>query len=359
MIDVKQRDTAIAALLQAQGPRVSIFLPTHRAYPDNQQDPIVFKNQIAQVEAQLSQRWPRRDWEGLIPRLTALQEEQGFWMHTELGLAVLAAGEQVATFMLDAPVPELVIVGDHFHLAPIYPLLQSTAQAYLVDISRDRFTIHRVGREGTHQVELPDVKASFPELFDDFDKDSDLNVGSYSGLVGTHHGHRAKAEEIEKDREKYFRYLDNAFSKLHRDTGLPLILAGIESNLSQYRGFAKGNFYLAGDIRQPLDSLDHRQLEAQVRDILQPQIMKVLDSFNTRIRNAHNDGKAENNVEAILAAAREGRVDSLLLQDPVREEERLRLDEAAEQVLQNGGSLYSLHPDDLDLGGRALAILRY
>ncbi|NLW21333.1 MAG: hypothetical protein GXY84_08205 [Clostridiales bacterium] len=359
MIDVAQRDAAITGLLQAQGPRVSIFLPTHRAYPDNQRDPIVFKNSIQQAEALLTERWPRRDWEGLIARLTTLQEDQAFWAHTTEGLAVLAAQGQLATFHLEEAIAEQVIVGDHFHLLPIYPLLQSTAQAYLVDISRDRFTIHQVSREGTAQVELPDVKASFPELFDDFDKQADLNVGSYSGLIGTHHGHRARAEEVQKDREKYFRYLDEAFTKLHKQTGLPMILAGTESNLAQYRGFAKGNFYLEGAITQPLDSLDHRQLSAQVRDILQPQVHKVLDSFTTRIRNARKEGKAESRLPAIHQAAGEGRVAMLLSQYQVPEGERARLDEAATQVLQQGGELYAISPDDLDLGGRYLAMLRF
>lgn len=359
MIDVARRDAEVARLLQAQGPRVSIFLPTHLAYPDNQQDPIVFKNSIQQAEAQLAARWPRRDWEELIPRLTALQEDQAFWAHTTRGLAVLAAGGQLAAFKLDEATDNRVMVGSHFHLLPIYPLLQSTAQAYLTDISRDRFSIYKVSREGREQVELPDVKASFPELFDDFDKDSNLNVGSYSGLVGTHHGHRARAEEVQKDREKYFRYLDEAFTKLHKQTGLPMILAGTDSNLAQYRGLAKGGFYLEGAITQPLDSMDHRQLDAQVTDILQPQVLKVLDSFTTRIRNARNEGKAVGGLAEIHKAAGEGRVALLLCHDRVPEQERERLDDAAELVLQNGGELYAVGPDDLDLGGRCLALTRF
>jgi hypothetical protein len=34
-------------------PAVSIFVPTHRTFPDNQQDHIALKNQLKQLEEQL------------------------------------------------------------------------------------------------------------------------------------------------------------------------------------------------------------------------------------------------------------------------------------------------------------------
>ena len=359
MIDIQRRDRSIKGLLLAEGPRVSIFLSTHRAFPDNRQDPIVYKNCVQEAESLLSADHPRRVWEGIINQLMSLLEDQDFWNHTTEGLAVLAAGDQMASFQLDTPLEKQIIIGKHFHLAPVYPLLQSIGQAFLTDISRDRFSIYQVSREGIDQVVLPDVKASFPELFDDFDANADLNVGSYSGLAGTHHGHRARPEEIEKERDKYFRYLDEAFIKLHKDTGLPMILAGTESNLAEYRRLAKGDFYLDGAIQKPLDSLDHKELLSQVKEHLKPHLKKGMESLNTRVSNRRNENKTVNSLPDIAAAAQEGRVELLLLPKKPRESVRAQLDAASEQVLQNGGEVLSLDPEDLDLGGQSLALLRY
>ena len=359
MIDIQKRDRSIKGLLQAEGPRVSIFLPTHRAFPENRQDPIVYKNCVQEVESLLSAGHPRRVWEGIINQLMSLLLDQDFWNHTTEGLTVLAAGDQIASFQLDTPLEKQTVVGKHFHLAPIYPLLQSIGQAFLTDISRDRFSIYQVSRDIIDQVVLPDVKASFAELYDDFDANADLNVGSYSGLAGTYHGHRARPEEIEKDRDKYFRYLDEAFTKLHKDTGLPMILAGVENNLAEYRQLAKGDFYLDSAIKKPLDSLDHKELLSQVKEIIKPHLEKALESLNTRISNKRNENKAVNSLPDIAAAAQEGRVDLLLLPCQPKESVRAQLDAASEQVLLNGGEILSFDPDDLDLGGQYLALLRY
>lgn len=359
MIDIHRRDKLIKGLLQTEGPRVSIFLPTHRAYPENKQDPIEYKNCVQEAEKLLSAAHPRRVWEGIIEQLMSLTEDQDFWNHTTEAMAVLAAGDQMAFFVLDAPLEKQTIVGKHFHLAPIYPLLQSIGHAFLTEINRDRFTIYQVSREGIDQVMLPDIAASFPELFDDFDANADLNVGSYSGLVGTHHGHRARPEEIEKDRDKYFRYLDEAFTSLYKDTGIPMILAGTQSNLAEYRQLAKGDFYLESAIQQPLDSLDHKELLSQVKEILKPHLKKGMENLSTRISNKSNESKAISNISDIVAAAHEGRVELLLLPLQPGETVRPQLDEASEQVLLNGGEILSLDPDEMDLVKQYLALLRY
>lgn len=42
-----------SVMTEGHGPAVSVFLPTHRAGPDSQQDPIRLKNLLKQAETQL------------------------------------------------------------------------------------------------------------------------------------------------------------------------------------------------------------------------------------------------------------------------------------------------------------------
>ena len=42
-------------------PCVSIYQPTHRRHPDNQQDPIRFRNLVAEAEASLRREHPGRE----------------------------------------------------------------------------------------------------------------------------------------------------------------------------------------------------------------------------------------------------------------------------------------------------------
>ena len=345
----------------AQWPRISLYMPTHRVKPDNQQDPIAFKNLLQEAEKQLidNDAYPRRHWQQAIDRLKAMHEDDAFWPYTTEGLAVLAVGDEVEVFKLFYAPPAQVHVGQHFHLLPLLGLFERLDAAYLVDISRDRFAAYRVNRYSMEPVQPGDVKASFPELFRDFDPNADLNVGTYSGLVGTHHGHRAKPEEIEKDREKYFRYLDDAFAGIHKEEGLPFILAGTTENIAAYRAIAKGNFYTEGAIDQPLHSLDEPQILAHVRDILTPLYEDSLDKVSNRVRQARQDGKAETDLGQMLAMAREGRVAELVADMAQPDSQQTRLDEIIDALLQTGAELTVLRDSADVMKGDAIAILRY
>ncbi|NLD34271.1 MAG: hypothetical protein GX653_05110, partial [Clostridiales bacterium] len=54
----------LAKARDPQLPRISLYLPTHRVQPDNQQDPIQFKNLLQQAEKRLTEEeaYPRRQW---------------------------------------------------------------------------------------------------------------------------------------------------------------------------------------------------------------------------------------------------------------------------------------------------------
>lgn len=359
MINEKKRDALMGELLTAGAPKISIYIPTHRAYPDNMQDPIVYKNQLKLLENELMERYPRREWQGTLERLFALLDDDSFWTHTTEGLGVLAADGRAEPFLLEAPAGPALHLGDSFHLLPLYPLVGTVSQAWLADVSRDRFIMYHVSGEGVSPMELPDIKTNFKELFDDFDTNANLRTGSYAGLSGAFHGHGAGQEEADKDREKYFRYLDGAFNELYKNTSLPMILAGTEENLAQYRQLAKGAFYLEGMIEKPLESLDHAEILEQVRRILKPRLEKSINGLRTQISNLEKENKAVSDLPGIRKAAEEGRVEMLLLPGSLKENEKALLERAAEQVLENGGRLYADKDGLLDLPNGRLALLRY
>jgi hypothetical protein len=91
----------IRDLLQAQEPPcISIYQPTHRHHPDNQQDLIRFKNLIRAVEESLRQRHRGRAVRPLLEPLQRLAEDGAFWNHTLDGLAVLTGSN---VFRLPTP----------------------------------------------------------------------------------------------------------------------------------------------------------------------------------------------------------------------------------------------------------------
>ena len=50
-------------------PCLSLYQPTHRHYPDNQQDPIRFRNLVKTLEQSLRQKYPKREAQSLLEPL--------------------------------------------------------------------------------------------------------------------------------------------------------------------------------------------------------------------------------------------------------------------------------------------------
>lgn len=359
MLDNKKRDALLSSLISADPPKASIYLPTHRAFPENKQDPIQYKNLLQQLEATLTDLHPRREWQEMMEALRQVLDDDTFWNNTTEGLAVLAAGDRAETFLLESSENSRYYLGNSFHLLPLFPLMDSVGQAYLLDLSQDRFAIYLVSRDGIMPEELTGVQTRFSELFSDLDANANLRTGSYSGLSGAFHGHGGRAEETERDRTKYFHYLDDAFTSLHKESGLPMILAGTESTVAEYRQLAKSRFYLDGEIGKPLDSLDQQAILEEVRHILKPHMEKSMEGLRTLISNKINEKKAVSDLKDIASAAGEGRVEMLLLPGSLRESEQALLDRAVEQVLAQGGKVYADTENVLTLPVGRLALLRY
>jgi hypothetical protein len=358
MIDRRKRNAMIKELLTASAPKVSIYLPTHHAYPDNKQDLIQYKRQLQLLQAALEESRPRREWANTMEKLHQLDDDE-LWFHTTEGLAVLAAEGRAEAFHLEAPAGPRFYLGENFHLLPLFPLLDKIGQAFLTDISLDRFALYRVSGEGITPEKLPGVKTSFSELFSDIQADTNLRTGSYSGLSGAFHGHGGRAEEAEIGRTKYFHYLDDAFTALHKESGLKMILAGTESTVAEYRQVAKGSFYLEGEIGKPLDSMEPGAIMQQVQKILKPYLEKSLEALQTEISNKCNQGKALTDLGEIRTAAHEGRVASLFLPGSLKDQEQALIDKAVEQVLIQGGKVYTDMEGTLNLPVGHVALLRY
>jgi hypothetical protein len=63
-------------------PCLSLYQPTHRHRPDNQQDPIRFRNLVKVLEESLYQKYPKREVKSLLAPFVALAADVAFWNHT-------------------------------------------------------------------------------------------------------------------------------------------------------------------------------------------------------------------------------------------------------------------------------------
>jgi hypothetical protein len=357
-----------------EGPFVSLYQPTNKSFPENKQDPIVFKNLLKVIESSLEQI-PNFDMmDSIMKPLHELREDKAFWNHTSEGMAVFASVNRCIVYKLYSPVEALAVVSNSFHIKPLLKAQQSTENYFLLGLSRENFSLYKGNRYGFEEIQIdPDAPRTLKDVLGSQFTDLNLTHGSYAGAGGQamYHGHGDVQQEIDKDTEKYFRYVDSfVFDKYSKETKLPLILASLKEYHSDFKRVSNNPYLIEKGIDQSFDSLNLKDLQKQVQ--------KIIEAINEEKYQKIAESLDSSNLEEIAKAAFESRVDTLLVADgkivPGRVDSETGeinygdinspdyddvLDDLAEMVLSNGGSVLVLTEDKMPSDTGVAAIYRY
>jgi hypothetical protein len=162
---------------------VSLYLPTHRAGRETQQDPTRLRNLSAQAQERLIEYGVRRpDVKELMRPVEGLLSDASFWQHQGDGLAVFLSPEFSRTFRLPSQFEELAVVGRKFHIKPLLPLLNGNGQFHILAISLNRIRLFLGTRDTMTEVDLSGIPTSREEALhmDDPEKHLDFHTGSTS-----------------------------------------------------------------------------------------------------------------------------------------------------------------------------------
>lgn len=302
------------AALGADGPTpcVSIFLPTHRARPETDQDPIRLKNLLGEAAAQLGTLGLRASDSGdLLDAATVLLDRPSFWLHLSDGLAVFLRPGAIRTFRLPLPFDELVTVGHRFHLKPLVPYLAADGRFFVLALSQNQVRLLEGSRHSIDEVRLDDVPESLSEAlrFEDHESQLLLHVtgGGHSGQA-IFHGHGVGAD-VEKERlARFCRAVDRGLAEILREERAPLVLAGVEyvtavfRDVSRYRGLTP-----AAIVGNP-EEVPDGELHTRAWEIVQPRFKAGLHADIERFRDLRGTGRTSDDLADVLAAAQAGRV---------------------------------------------------
>src|SRR4051794_32253220 len=146
----------LAALLEGhEPPCISLYQPTNRVGPDNQQDRVRYRNLLKEAEDSLRRQYPTREVRPLLEPFQALVDDGVFWKEQRLdGLAVFSASGTFRVFKLPRTVPVRVIVADSFHTKPLVRFLQSADRFQVLGLGRHQATLYEGNRYGLDPVAI-------------------------------------------------------------------------------------------------------------------------------------------------------------------------------------------------------------
>lgn len=379
-----EQDDTSGVLESVMPPCISIYLPTHRRHPENQQDAIRFRNLVKEAQASLQQQYSPADIESVLAPFRALLEDESFWHNTRDGLAVLGAREFFRVYKLQRPVDVLVVVSDSFHTKPLTKLMQSSERYQILGLSRKSVRLFEGDRDSLDEVELAaGVARSLEDALGTELTPAQSNVGTYgsfgSGSAGVHHGQGGRSDEVDKDDERFFRVVDRDILAHHsRQAGLPLILATLPEHRDGFHRISHNPQLLAHGIDVSPEAVTLDELRARAWQVVEPFYTERLKAQLEQFGTARANGLGGETLQTVAEAVVTGRVATLLidgdrvvpgrvnpetgeviLADLARPDVDDVLDDLASLARRRGGKVFVVPGDQLPVESGVAAIYRY
>ncbi|MBE0644338.1 MAG: hypothetical protein IH600_09690 [Bacteroidetes bacterium] len=312
---------AVAELASVQQPPcLSLYQPTHRRHPENQQDPIRFRNLIKELGASLGEKYSDSEVGSFLKPYEDLIHDQAFWEVAQDGLAVLSGPGLFRVFRLQRTVAELAIVGDNFHTKPLRRLLQSVDRYQVLGLSLRTIRLFEGNRDALDEISTaPGVPRTITAALGDELSEPHLTVASYGGAgqasTPMHHGHGVKQDGVEIDAERFFRTIDRAVLEHHsRPSNLPLILAALPEHHHLFRKVSHNPFLLAEGLTINPDAISIDELRERAWQVVEPQYQARLAALARNFAVSKSNGLGSDDLAQVALAAAAGRVATLLIE---------------------------------------------
>lgn len=375
---------------KAEKPRVSIYIPTHRAGPETRQDPIRLKNLLREAREKLAAIGLNGEKaDAMLRPGQSLLQDLDFWRHQQEGLAVFATPDAFRTYRLPYRVPELVVASEEFHLRPLLPLFAHDDRFFILALNKNHVRLYEANRYSARLVDVPEIPDSLAEAiqYDDGELQLQHHLSGPTGLPGHNsaifHGQGGEKDIQDDQLLRFFRAVNRGVRNYLREEKSPLVLAGVEYYFPIYRSVNTYPNLMEEGVTGASETMPEEDLQRRALAVVGPHLMEAEEKALLRFQqiagsNGNGSKKAARKVHEAVIAAYEGRVDALIIPtgkeiwgdfDEVTEQVTLGdakpgrrrdlLDYAAMHTLLHGGEVFMVPAERIPGGTDVGALLRY
>ena len=381
-IDRKELEGLVRA---KNGPCVALYMPTERTAAQRKQNLIRFSNLIREAEEHLvSLGYPQPKAREFLEPARSLAGKGDFWEHQGDGLACFLSAEHLLCYRLPLTFDEKVVISDHFHIKPLFPLLFSIDEFFILALSLGGVKLLRCDRYGSEEVGLAGVPVSLSEAlkYDQPQKQLQYHTGTPGGAGGQRaamfHGQGTGTDEHKENIHRFFQLLGRGLHQLLATEAKPVILAGVEYLLPIFKEAYDYPLILEPSIAGNPEGVKAEELRREGWKIMEPYSLAKQAMGAARYEQLVGRGRTSTRVEEVIVKAYQGEVDTLFLSAGVQQwgvlDERSLsvathecplpgdadlLDLAGVYTYLNGGTVYVVPQGSVPGGALLAAILRY
>jgi hypothetical protein len=370
----------------SQFPCISIYMPTKswRTLQAVGEDKTRFRNLVAAAEELLIARGVRPPVAvDMLARLREHSANELLWREAQRGLAVFLNASRTQQFALPEPPPERAIVGERFYLKPVLSYLGRRGQFYILAVSENSAKLLAGDRYELQELQVPGLPVNLDEALNIDTAREAVSVMTTGGRgfgsrSAVYHGQGGARAHHKTDLEAYFRLIDQALTPLLKGESIPLIFAGVSYLCPLYRSVNQYPYLLGECIAGNTDLYSNDELRQRAWALVEPFYARSREMAAARFEQFHGTGRASNNVNELVWAARDGLIESLIVASDAEQwglidgERRTiapaeanqpraeeLLDTIAVQTYRNRGMVYVVNRSDVPGGELAAAVYRY
>lgn len=370
---------------------ISIYMPTFRVEADAQQNPTRFKNLIREARDHLRANGHKDlDIDTLLADARRRLDDSAFWRMQNEGLAVFITPDQTEFYRLPLHFDEIAIVGERFHLKPLFPLIATNNRFYLLALSLNDVRLYQGTHEAVSEIESAEIPSDIVEAIRQYeDPEASLQMHTQNRATGNgnasrsdvaFHGQGGDAEDRgrspKQELKRFFHTIDDGVHDTLGGENVPLLLAGVSEYLPLYRD-VNGYPHLIEDniVAGNPEALHPTELHDKAWSHVEPLFQEAQTDAVERFEQLfYQDGDlASDHFHEIVPACAYSRVETLFVpigqhrwgafdasantvelhesQEPSDED---LLNYAAVHAHLNGATVYALRPENMP-GGRSIA----
>jgi hypothetical protein len=295
---------------------VSCYVPFARSGKDVRQNAIHFKNCQRALAAEgatknIDARTLAAATKGLASAADAALDPRA--PRAAAGFALFAHPDGCVTLDSRTPFPPVVTVADRFYLLPLMPFSTAAPPLYVLTLSRQ--SVRLIDCTNARELELP---GDFPKSLTDAVGTERRRATLQRHTVGTgsvFHGHGEGDDDLLPEIETFCRGVANKLGD-HVERGQAVLLLAGDVQITSVFRRAAGDLKLA---QEHISGNHDRTSAADLCSLVQPLLSARRQQTHAELRELYErhvaDRRASDDASEISAAARAGRIDTLLLNE--------------------------------------------
>lgn len=304
-------------------PCITITMPTAVKGPETQQGRIRLKNLVREAfdAVQDDQETSLRAW------FESFIGDDEFWEHQRHGLMLLGSPNMREVWRMPFELPAEAHVADRFRLKHAIHVANSPAFE-LVAFSRGQVRVFGCDASHVEELEVDGLTKSFDDFmrFDDMEEQLQYHATSSPGASGTgrpditHHGHGGGDDRRTADLERYATAVAKRMDERRARMKKPpmLVIAATTRDEAAYRSASEDRRLCEESIEGNHDRSTPDELREKGWEIAKERWQKEHDAARERIQVAMGADRSTATLNGVLAAAYQGRIDTLFAAVDVR-----------------------------------------